>query len=324
MKITLDYIAEKSGVSKTTVSYILNNKQTSMGISENTREKVKKVIEELNYFPDKTAVTLGRRNKRKMKILILTPWLSDTNSQFMIEISRAAENVKKIAETDYKMYIPGELANLITDRKFSSYDYFMVIGTNKKDDDFLAKYQDKSKILLLNRKIEGFAYVSGNNFKGGELIAEYVLKSSYYEQYVIISNKKPSQAIEERQKGILEHFIKNNYRKPLLILIDNWDEVTFLETISIYRKSKTLFFTLQDANAVMLSSIFQKKGFKIPYDFGITGYDNDPITAILYPSITTVDSKNYEMAKEAFDRILNNKKEPSLINPELVIRDTTI
>jgi LacI family transcriptional regulator len=324
MKITLDHIAERSGVSKTTVSYILNNKQTSMGISENTREKVKGVIEELNYFPDEAAVALGRRNKKKIKILILTPWLNGVNSQFMIEVSRAAENIKKITEVDYKMYVSGEIEELITNKKFSSYDYFVVIGTNRKDDEFLAGYPDKGRVLLLNRKIEGFTYVSGDNFKGGELIAEHCLKSSHYEQYAIISNKKSSQVIEERQRGITEYFINNKYKKPQLIFLNDWNEENLLETISAFGKSKVLFFTLQDANAVIMSSVLQKNKFKIPSDYGITGYDNDPITSIVYPSITTVDAKYYDMAKLVFDKILNKKKEPSLIIPELVIRETTI
>lgn len=324
MKITLDYIAEKSGVSKTTVSYILNNKQTSMGISESTREKVKKVMEDLNYFPDKTAVNLGRRNKRKTKILILTPWLNAANSQFMIEVSKAVENIKKVTEADYKMYIAGELEELIVNKKNSAYDYFVVIGTNRKDDEFLKSYPEKNKILLLNRKIDGYAYVSCDNFKGGELIAAHCLKSRYYERYVILTNKKVSQAIEEREKGITEYFIKNNHKKPQVEYINDWNENELLALLENHGRNKVLFFTLQDTNALMLSSFIQKNKIGIPDEIGITGYDNDPITAIVYPSITTIDSKNYEMTKKAFEKILNKEHEPSLITPELVIRKTTI
>lgn len=324
MKITLDYIAEKSGVSKTTVSYILNNKQTSMGISESTREKVKKVMEELKYFPDKTAVALGKRNKRKTKVLILTPWLNTANSQFMINVSKAVEGVKKVTEADYRMYIAGELEELIVNRKNSAYDYFVVIGTSRKDDDFLRDYPEKNRILLLNRKIDGYTYVSCDNFTGGGLIAEHCLRSSYYERYVILTNKKVSQALEEREKGIADYFIRNNHRKPQLEYLNDWSDNDFAGLLENYGRNKVLFFTLQDNHAVRLSSFMQKNKISIPDCAGITGYDNDPITAIVYPSITTIDSKNFEMAEKAFEKILNKEQGPSLITPELVVRKTTI
>ena len=63
MKITMDDVARESGVSKATVSYVLNNRQSTFGISAKTAAKVLDTVKRLNYKVDQAAVLLSERQE---------------------------------------------------------------------------------------------------------------------------------------------------------------------------------------------------------------------------------------------------------------------
>ena len=85
-KITMKDIAEKVGVSKTTVSMVINNKDSN--ISEETKRKIYRVIEETGYIPNNVA--RGLNTKKSGSIGIIIP---DISNPFFSELSRAIEDV---------------------------------------------------------------------------------------------------------------------------------------------------------------------------------------------------------------------------------------
>lgn len=335
MKVTLEDIARQSGVSKTTASFVLNNKQTSMGISDGTIERVRQVMEELNYKPNSAAVQLGRRKQRRAKILLLTPWLHQSNSQFMSEVTRAIEDAKISFKVDYEMYIPGELKKFFKPKAINNYKAVLIIGTSIKDDEFLldVKRIVKNKIFLLNRKIDCFCGISGSDYSGGQVIADYVFKTNYYKKFVIINLKNQSQVMNARSRGMADYFVKFVHRKPKYFeTLNSTDEAVFeKETHDIlkrYGKDRVCLFTMQDRIAVRFMSQILRMGINVPEEIGITGYDNDPIASLVIPSITSMDSKIYKMARDVLEKIINsdeNSQSQTLeIMPELVIRESVM
>lgn len=70
MKPSIHDVAKKAGVSPTTVSRVLNNRGY---ISEKTKEKVYKAMEEINYFPNDLARSLFRKRTHLIGSSSLTP-----------------------------------------------------------------------------------------------------------------------------------------------------------------------------------------------------------------------------------------------------------
>ena len=85
-KITMKDIAEKVGVSKTTVSMVINNKDSS--ISEETKKKIYDIIEQTGYIPNNIA--RGLNTKKSGSIAIIIP---DISNPFFSELSRAVEDI---------------------------------------------------------------------------------------------------------------------------------------------------------------------------------------------------------------------------------------
>ncbi len=72
MRLTISDVAKRAGVSKTTVSRILNNRPN---VEEKTRQNVLKVIEEANYVPNPIAVVFGKNNCNRVAHLIVDPFV---------------------------------------------------------------------------------------------------------------------------------------------------------------------------------------------------------------------------------------------------------
>ena len=87
-KVTINDIARICGVSKATVSYVLNGKTTSMKISGATYREIIDTCTRLGYKPDKTAQALSALRKIPLQIVLLTPWLYAPHSDFMAQMNR--------------------------------------------------------------------------------------------------------------------------------------------------------------------------------------------------------------------------------------------
>jgi len=95
MKTTMEDVARTSGVSKATVSYVLNQKCSSLGLSSQTILKVLDASRKLHYRPDLVAVALSRQKSIPLSVLILSPWLHSQFSDFMAQVSRTLERMSR-------------------------------------------------------------------------------------------------------------------------------------------------------------------------------------------------------------------------------------
>ena len=91
-------------------------------------------------------------------------------------------------------------------------------------------------------------------------------------------------------------------------------------------------FAANDQCAVACMQVIKKNGLKIPEDIAFAGFNNDPLTCIIEPNLTTVNYKGYEMgqisAKLLIKRLLYNydNTQPTdvLMGHELIVRESSI
>jgi LacI family transcriptional regulator, galactose operon repressor len=328
MKTTLQDIALLSGVSKTTVSYVLNNRQTAMGISPQTIARVRSVIDEVNYKPNKAAVSLASQRKRKSRAIIVTPWLSSANSHFMTELARSFEEVQKVLTVEYMIYNKDNLQKTLSNfKRLGAYDAMLIIGTSEKDNLFLNTLDSelRKNIILLNRDVNGYTSVCTDDYAGGRLIASCVLKKKAYKKHVLVVPRKISQTVGKRLEGISSVFKELNIKLDIF-KCKEWNEKDFEDFTAKYGSDKTMIFTFQDIMAVRLISYLCEQGINVPEQIGVTGYDAIEMSRYVTPSLTTVDAKNYEISKKAVELLLKKRFSGSthLIKPKLIKRNSLI
>ncbi|MGF7400656.1 LacI family DNA-binding transcriptional regulator [Thermoanaerobacterium thermosaccharolyticum] len=150
-KITIDYVAKKAGVSKTTISRFLNGRYEYM--SDATRENIKKVIEELNYRPNNLARSLKLNRSNLIGVLV-----SDIGNHFSSILVKGIEKVLK--ENGYNLIIASTDNDATKEREYilslldNNVDG-LIINTAGGNDDFLIRLSKKGlPIVLADRSIK--------------------------------------------------------------------------------------------------------------------------------------------------------------------------
>ena len=332
MKVTLDDIALEAGVSKATVSYVINGKKRSIGVSAKTTERVREAVDRFGYTPNSAAVALGRRRRRKPRILILSPWLHRSGSQFMTHVTGAVEKMGRKAQIDHGMFEPGSLHKVFDRLAGKPHDALLVMGTDSADDAFLARCKGdrKRSIILLNRRIEGIASIHGNDITGGEQVGTLASRCDWYEDHVFVAERSPSQVVRNRFDGFTSVLQQSGKGKPRFFALEDDRKVSLTSQFSKLQTEcgdrKTLFFVSKDAAAISLMTWLTKEGAAVPEQYGVIGYDNDPLASIVYPRLTTVDSGLSEMARSALGLCISTADRDGLpdivIEPELIIRES--
>ena len=305
MKATIEQIAKRCGVSKATVSYVLNNKKSSLGLSAQTIDKVLKVSRELNYRPDLVAVALAEKKNLPLSLLILTPWLYAQFSDFMAQVNAVMKDFadEYRLKTVYELFETGSLAKILKSPRCAKFDAVLVIGTSEKDHEFLLRSRGKLKnVVLLNRKIAGYPCACGNDCEAAAELAERILAAGYYEQFIICNVEHPTYCEQERIRGFADALRKNAGIDPVFRTIEPAlpTEARMMRLLAERDGKRTIYFMTQYYPAAQLNEVASRRGIRVPEEIGIAAYDDHSLLReFVKPALTTIDPKIREMAGEA-------------------------
>lgn len=329
-KVTMKEIAEISGVSKATVSMVLNNKDRN--ISKKTKEKVLKICKELNYVPNSIARSLA--TKRTNTIGVIIP---DITNPFFAEMGRAIEDFAKIK------------------------DYNIILCNT---DNLKSKEQEYVR-LLVNRFIDGVILISGDQDKASiEILESYEVPFVLVDRYIDVYNQY-YRIYCDNVKGIemgIDYLCGERKRKKVAFVTGNRElEISNMRLDTYKRKCRQYGtfdedliyegdFTLEKGMSITeeilknkeIDGIFYsndlmalgglkvliKSRVKVPQEISIVGYDDIKMASIFEPELTTISQPVYEMGKKAcgvvIDLINGNilKDRIVTLEPKLIRRNT--
>lgn len=307
-KTTLEDIAKLCGVSKATVSYVLNGKKTPMKMSKDTVKEIIDVCQRLGYRPDKAAQALSAMRKIPLNLIILSPWLYSQHSDFMAQINATFEAISREKEIkfSYAYYERGGLSKHLKPEKYSRYDAVIVAGTSVDDDSYLFENADKyGNLILLNRYVEGVYSVCGNDREVTFELASRVKETGYYDSFVIVKDSEDSFCLRERNSAL-----KDALNGTKTADFDgNMDAEAAMKLYSENRNGKTCFAFTTFSPASLFMTHLMRKGVRVPDDCGIICFDVHTLLSDYLPlQLTTVDPRLSEMVKEAYDIALAIKE----------------
>lgn len=339
-QVTSKDVAKLAGVSRSTVSLVLNN--SNMPISQETRQKVLKASKELNYQPNMLAQSL-KTNRSKIIGLIIP---SITNPFF----PSIAQGVEEIAvENGYNIF----LCNTFKD-PLKEENYIKVLASKQVDGIIFASSIQSPHILkdLQKRKIAIVTFhkptdnhdldcILFDNVKGGEIAVNYLLDLGH-KNIGFISTSITTPSHIARLNGY-----KNAYEKagiPLnlkYIREDKYINKTNLRTnyeqdiglklaLELLEECPevTAFFAVNDLTAMGIIKLKQR-GFRIPEDISVIGFDNIYISEMIDPPLTTIQQPTYKMGQRAAELLIakisekekeDEPKHMMVFSPELIIR----
>lgn len=331
-KYSIEEIARICNVSKATVSRVINNSPT--GVGKETRARVRKVIETLNYRPNSLAQSVATAHSKMIGLIV-----PDVSNFFYPKIIRSVTDYMDskgyaviIGNSDYNAEKEADQLLSMIDKRVDG----IILCSGVSNATFLKDFRKyQVPLALIGRTFDSTlsdVSITGDNEKGAFKAASFLFEGGNRRIVYAEGNPNISGSIQ-RLKG---------YRAALECAGIPFDPgLVFTGEYSIEHGKKIADYLVKekaDFDAVMTGSDLiaigivsglLKHGVKIPEEKEVVGFDNIELSAVFHPPLTTISKPHYDMAQhisKQLIRIIEGKK-PSLthmkVEPTLVIRETT-
>jgi LacI family transcriptional regulator len=329
---TMDDVARRAGVTKQTVSNVINGK---IAVRKQTRERVLVAIQELGYRPN--LVARGLRQGKTSVLAVLVPRImSAFYAEMVEEIERVAGEHQYsllLGTTQSDLKRLRHQVNILFDRSID--------GLLLAQDHYIA--QELSTIALMNFPVvlcgwetepfpDMFPVVSIDFRHAGYLAGQHLLELGHQSRIAVIFE---ASAHESRLQGFCAALQAGGVELP--------PELRMATAHSIYedgyQAAKILLarsplpraiFATSDTMAVATIEAAREVGLRVPEDISIIGMDSIVEGVHSYPSLTTVALPVQEMAREMTRLLLRSITEETvpahlltLLRPHLVVRHST-
>jgi DNA-binding LacI/PurR family transcriptional regulator len=334
-KTTIYDIAKKLDITAATVSRALNNNPK---ISEATRQLVLETAAKMNYKQNRLAQSL--RSGKSYNVGVIVPRI---DSNFFASVIRGIEEELRpvgyhviICQTNEDEIRQSENITALLNAQVDG--ILMSISNVSEANDHVINNVVKQNVPLIffdrKKKMDGVSSVTINDFDGGYLATKNLIEQGC---------KRIAHLTGDPSLEIFE-FRKNGYQKALLDsgLVYNEDYVFQTKSnVEAGRQSVERLLGLNPPpDAIFSSSDFaalgaiqelKARGIKIPEEFCVFGFGNEPFTGFMELSISSVDQSPLEMGKMAakvfLEQINNTSKvkieKKVVLNPEIHIRKSS-
>lgn len=304
--VTISDVAEQAGVSKTTVSRYLNGHFGNM--SKETKNRIKEVIADLNYRPNKQAQAL--KSKRSYLIGIVVADISNMYSSLLLK------GIGKIlGKAGYQMIIMDaansveqerELLNRLIDQSVEGI-ILQALSRNAHHYDHLKKAG--IPLVLVDRDVEPSIYplVTSDNAAATKKIVEVILGKKYEQIVVVTEPIEDSITRELRYSAVKKTAVAGNCKVEL---IEVTPEINLTERIKkiVKHPLKTALFASNGTMLMELLTILFNEDISVPEEIGVTGFDDWDVSALIGPGITSIEQQTKTIGEEVAKIMLETIK----------------
>jgi DNA-binding LacI/PurR family transcriptional regulator len=332
-------VAKRAGVSRTTVSFVLNNLRNK-GISDTTRDRVLAAARELGHAPNIAARTLAGGATGTVALVIPKAshlYVDVFLGQLVASINQECHThgLKMLIEsTDDEGRDSGGFVDLVRSRRI---DGLIVVNPSLAGRLHLDSIADASIPMVVFGAglpdVERF-YTCGNDTSAAAHKVVDHLVGLGHRQIAFVNFAQPEYfAVNERERGWREAMESH------CIAIDpRWATYADLSAASGYHATQkllasgapfTALFAGNDTIAFGSMRALAEAGLRIPQDVALVGYDDIPLAQFASPPLTTVRTDTIGLARDAMDLLLSLlSREPGLQTArherpvELIIRES--
>ena len=328
-KITIYAVAERAGVSISTVSRVMNNSDL---VTEPTRVRVLKAIEALRFRPDRTAKSLARKAAKSFAVAIPT-----FTMPFHNELLKGIRFCLQRLDIDLLLCDLGTKSPNATLMNFldrGSVQGLLLVGV-ALDDHIVEELETlHSAVVLVGTQHPAFDSFSWDDQAGAMAAIEHLVGLGHTRIAMIVSHTSGSMQ-HERLEGVREAMRKagRSFSQEDIFSGSTEKHAGFSEEsgyeamlrILAERPDVTAVFALSDVQAIGAWKAIRDAGREIPGDIALVGYDD--IKSSHYIGLSSVNQRMHEVGEQATELVLqrmtgNEKASPvhRVIVPMLVAR----
>ncbi|MGI0530583.1 LacI family DNA-binding transcriptional regulator [Treponema socranskii] len=318
---TIKDVAERAGITVTTVSRVLNNRGY---ISAQTREKVYRVMSELDYRPNEIARALVQKQTKLIGAIVpslLHPFFSACinylekyafSNGFKLLVCNSQQNSEK--ESDY--------IDMLKSNKVSG----IILCTRSGK---IASRLDQFPVVTIERSIsDSIPAVLCDNYRGGVYAAELLLEQGC-KRPAIFSGIPRIKLPADRRAKAFEDTCRKSGVVPVVIATseEQFNDFDYHKAINKMFDADSLFdgiFATSDIIAAQLLQACTARNISVPKDMKIIGFDDIDIACLTNPPLTTVHQPIEDMCRCAVEIIIKKMKgetvPPRTVFPVTLIR----
>lgn len=332
VRITLKDIAKATDLSVTTVSLALNNKGSR--ITDETREKVLKTAKELGYRSNQMAIDLQKGSTNTLGLIV--PDISNdfyaTFAKGVEEICRGNNWVLILCNSDNQISREIEYIDFLYRKNVDG-----IILASAPDDEDLANESLKClaemnipHVLLDFTGTEKGNIVTGDHFTGGYAATEHLIKLGH-KKIACLTGPLFLEGVKSKLRGYQEALRENGlyFDETLVYECDYTYEKGIAISEEMTLSDFTAVFAFNDLMALAFCNTARSKGYMVPDNYSVVGYDDVFFSKLMTPSLTTMGQKFQQMGREAAKILIDFSKHETKervikwFTPQLIVREST-
>lgn len=333
--ITIYDIAQQLNISATTVSRALNNNPR---INAKTRERVKQLAEQLGYRHNTLAANLRKQQTKTIGVI-----LHEVNSYFATSVLAGIEKVTTPEKFDILITHSAEsaereIANVknLMNKRVDGIVVSLAMNT-KSTEHFTPVFDREIPLVFFDRVITdaNCTKVVIDNFQGGYDATSHLIGQGC-KRIAHITADLVRNVYNDRYKGYLKALKDNKIKfdKNLVKICGlNMTETAEAVTQMLDQKPDA-FFIPSDFAAAVCMEILHNKGIRVPEDIAVFGFNNDILSDLVTPKLSTIDYPGLlmgEMAAKALIEQIQLKRKNKImkdhiitIPTEIILRESTL
>lgn len=317
-KITIEEVARRAGVSIATVSRVING---NYPVSDETKEMIKKVIEETNFRPNAIAASLRRRCSMTIGMVV-----SKFNNPLVMQVVRGVESV--VEPKGYQLIVGSSQNDLVKEKQLlyalqeRMVDAVIVFSVSKDARIFQDFLNNGIPVIIVDRCVPGAkldTVVNDDELSSYKLV-KYLIDHGH-SRIAVVKGRDDIAIGMERYQG----YIRAMKEAKLPIVPDYQIEGNFQREIA-YKKTLQLFRTVPSSklptaffasNTLMAEGVIQavyEVGYEIPHHFSMVCFGVLSSSPVLRPRLVCVDQRSLEVGiaagELALKRLSNSLRKP--------------
>jgi LacI family transcriptional regulator len=327
---TISDVAKRAGVSKTTVSHVINDTRF---VEETTKQRVFEAIAELGYRPSVVARSLTTNRTETVGVVV-----SDTSNYFFAEVLRGIEDV--LMPENYALLVCNTAEILEREVHYldilirQRVDGIIAAATSQRWDILAQAEVQHTPVVFVDRSFEGLggAFVGVDNKRGAYLGTRHLIECGH-RQIGILAGFQRLSTMRERLAGFRQALQESDIPLP-----EEW-VVTSALSIEGGREAMRQILTLPERpTAVFLNNNLLSLGallaireldLRCPEDISVIGFDDHPWAAVSDPPLTVVRQPAQRLGQVAAQMVLGliNGEQPAesrvLLECEVIVRQSS-
>ena len=330
-KVTIDDVARSAGVSKGTVSAVINGKST---VSPGTRDLVLEVMKKLHFRPRGVARNLKSSGQDKCIGIII----KDLNYPFYTSIAFGAKEYANskgysviVTSSEDDQECEKELTHLYSTKDIKGTIIAPVVE-GKAEIEHLFKLKLINYPFVLLEDVKGIQanVVAIDNLNAIKNAVKYLMDIGHT-KIVHFAGPAKSSHTQERIDGFRRAFSESTlaFNKEMIVSVGSHYEESYSRSLEYFNGKSphefpTAIVCFNDQQALAVLGALEKLKIRVPDDISIIGND-DIYYARIYPvPLTTIRAPQHEIGRKAAEILIRNIESPGLLPVERVVLETEL